>query len=58
MRYYVVLDDGETYSSIEGCRIVAVHPDILGDDLDKTIKDKYLRSTKRIKPWPHLHIKE
>ena len=35
----VVLNDGETYTDIEGCKIVWVPNAVEGDDIDQCVKD-------------------
>ena len=35
----VVLNDGETYSNIEGCGILSIPDDITGDDVDDYVKE-------------------
>lgn len=42
--YVMVLDDGETYSAMDGCRILSVDQSLVNaysgrDDMDEAIKD-------------------
>lgn len=34
MPLVMVLNDGETYTNLEGCKIVYIHDDDMGDDAD------------------------
>lgn len=38
----VVLNDGETYSDISGCRVIDIPDDVEDADLELTVKEKYL----------------
>ena len=37
----VVLNDGETFSSLKGCRLMSIPPGVSGDDVDVYIKDNF-----------------
>jgi len=37
----VILNDGETYTNIEGCGILSIPDDILDDDVDDYVKDHH-----------------
>ena len=37
----VILNDGETYTNIEGCGILSISDDILDDDVDDYVKDHH-----------------
>ena len=42
MNYYIVLNDGETFTALDGCKIIAVDDKAevsLDDDFDSAIKD-------------------
>lgn len=43
--FVVVLNDGETYTALEGCVILAL-PDALGDEeVDEWVADNYINGT-------------
>ena len=37
----VILNDGETYTNIEGCGILSIPNDILDDDVDDYVKEHH-----------------
>jgi len=43
--YVVVLNDGETFTGVEGCKILSIPNDIEGDDVDVYVKENYLTGT-------------
>lgn len=41
MQILMVLNDGETYSDIFGCRVVIAPDNLDGEDLDEFVKDTF-----------------
>lgn len=41
MKVLMVLEDGTTYSPIEGCRTVVVPDHLMGEELDNAVKVAY-----------------
>lgn len=37
----VILNDGETYTDIEGCRVVEVGDELDSEDIEEVLKDSY-----------------
>lgn len=40
MLIVVVLNDGETFTGLEGCRVIGI-PAYLSDDIDRAVKDAH-----------------
>ncbi len=39
--WVIVLNDGETYTGVEGTRALFVPPEFYGDSMDEYVKDNY-----------------
>ena len=51
MKFFVILNDGETYTNAEGCKIISV-PDYIEDaDLDEFIKAGHGRVTHNVEEY-------
>ena len=48
----VVLNDGETYTDIEGCRVVRLSNELDSEDIEEALKDAYYDGTEILQLLP------